>query len=81
MSDSCLAFYTLLSPSLTTYIKLALLALPLTLSLLLLLPLRLHLLIPSLLVLLVLLLAHASLILTPAKVKFCRHYLHGEDKF
>jgi hypothetical protein len=33
------------------------------------------------LVLLVLLFAHATLVLTPEKVKFSRHYLHCEDKF
>jgi hypothetical protein len=63
------------------YVKLALLALPLSLSLLLFPPLRVHLLIPSQLVLLLLLFAHATLVLTPAKVKFSRHYLHCEDKF
>jgi hypothetical protein len=50
------------------YIKLALLALPLTLGLPLLLLLGVRLFIPSLLLLLVLLLAHAALVFTPAKV-------------
>ena len=50
------------------YIKLALLALPLSLSLPFLVLLGVRLLVPSLLQLLVLLLAHASLVLTPEKV-------------
>ena len=50
------------------YIKLALLALPLALSFPLLLLLGVRLFIPSLLHLLLLLLAHASFVLTPAKV-------------
>jgi hypothetical protein len=56
------------SPTMSPYIKLALLALPLSLSLPLLLLLGVRLFIPSLLQLLVLLLAHPALVLTPEKV-------------